>query len=674
MDESTNRGLSPLSGDLASFNMYFLASAAVLGSYFAVRETLFGDPSGFSVLLEWLSLALITVLLGKRRLSGPKWLRAVVAFLAAVVVLRSVSNLQSDVRWPEYWWGFGLRVLLVLVPVAVLCLAVLLILVRIVSCSRRQLNQGATWIFGFLGWVIIAWTIPSLLQPMDAWLNVGDSTEKVLDEVAGWTVWNVPGVHTGWGHNSLLGAPLAPLSLISGLGEAKIILVVLYVNLLILLIPLCMGWIIRQLVPELRGPASFAIAVVSVTISGTPFNTSLFQELSFLARGLLPVVMGAFTVHSFGKKLHPNRVQNFVLIVGCTLTFWNNLEYGFGACVAVGVVAIARANDAAEALRQFRGLILGFVLTSLVVLAPGILIGGNWLNRRLGAIGILLEGGAQVQSFNNTGPIPPFGLPTLCLALGTAAVVMGLNDLRDANESRNSAVGAISALYFGVWTVVAAPYFLNGGGSGAFRTQFLNIQTVMLVFSILGILGPKIPPMLSSSLTRRRSVLGLGTVTFAALPIILLGSLTVSSVVQVPNGVKEWRRVQTPTSISRHVDEWSPYRLDWIRPSLIPELVEGFGGERNVGWWFSYGNAIEALTGVENLLGTTAYESTRTSTQLSLACEPLIRSHKRYVISINSGESLMSKCAGIKATARTGPNDDGLVVFEIARAAKSPTN
>ena len=109
----------------------------------------------------------------------------------------------------------------------------------------------------------------------------------------------------------------------------------------------------------------------------------------------------------------------------------------------------------------------------------------------------------------------------------------------------------------------------------------------------------------------------------------------------MPNGIFEWRRVQTPASANQHLDEWSPDRLDWIRPSLIPELVEPFGGVKFVGWWFVYGNAIEALTGVENLLGTTGYETTRTSSQLSLACEPLIRSEKQYVIS-GSDPSLMS--------------------------------
>ena len=92
-----------------------------------------------------------------------------------------------------------------------------------------------------------------------------------------------------------------------------------------------------------------------------------------------------------------------------------------------------------------------------------------------------------------------------------------------------------------------------------------------------------------------------------------------------------------------------------------------------MGWWFVYGNAIEALTGVENLLGTTGYETTRTSSQLSLACEPLIRSEKQYVIS-GSDPSLMSKCAGINVVPRTSPNEDGLVVFEVIRLRNSKTN
>ena len=674
MAENANMRLAPSFCQLERFNLIFFTVATILAPYFYVRGKLFGSPSGLSVLLEWLALIAITGLLMLRQGLGPNWLRLPVALLSMAFILRAVIDTQPSGQWPMYWFGFGITVLLITVSVACLAIAVLCWRYQLVNASRHRLDRGIKYLLGASGWIVIAWAVPSLLQPMDAWLNIGDATEKVLDEVAGWAVGNVPAVNTGWSHNTVLGAPLGLLSLVTGFGEAKIILVVLYVNFLILVVPLCMGWIIRQSIPALGRPASFAIAIASVTISGSPINTSIFQELSFLARGLLPVAMAALTVHLLAKNLRPSRPQVVVLSVGGSIAFWNNFEYGFGVFVATMAVILTLSKDVKSAVRQLGRLALGFAATILIVVAPGIALGGNWLGRRLGSFGEVSGGRISTQSYNNLGSIPEFGLPTLCFVLGVAGVTLGFHELRIKNVPKSSMAGAVSSLYFGVWTVMSAPYFLNGGGSGAGRTQFLNIQVVMLAFSILGILAPRIEKTFQSAGSPRRYLTPSVSGVIAVLPILLLCSLALGSVVQAPNGVKEWRRVQTPSTANRHVDEWSPDRLDWIRPSLIPELVAPFGGVKVVGWWFSYGNAVEALTGVENLLGITGYETSRTSSQLSLACEPLIRSQKRYVISIGSARSLLSKCAGIKVITRTKPNDDGLVVFEVVRSAKSPTN
>lgn len=648
--------------------------AAVVVPYFHFRTRLFSSPTARSVLLEWLVLISLTGLLMVRCDSVPKWLRLPVALLTTTFILRTVIDVEPSGEWPNYWFGFGPRVALLGVLVASLFGVGLYWRYQLIGNSRHRLDQATRLLLNVLGWIVIAWAVPSLLQPMDAWLNLGDSSEKILDEVAGWAVGNIPGVHTSWIANSFLGLPLAPLSFLSGFGEAKIILIVLYVNLLVLAIPFCMGWIIRRCVPTLGLPASICIAIISVTISGSPANTSLFQELSFLARGLLPVLMAVLALHLLTKNAQLSHVQVLILSGGGGVTFWNNLEYGFGALMAVLAIVLVLSEDVKSALKQLRRFAMGFTVMTVLIVIPGVFVGGNWLGRRLGVFNDMFSTQLGDQSYNNLGAIPEFGLSTLCFVLGVVGVALGFQELRDKESFKASRPGAIGSLYFGVWAVMSAPYFLNGGGSGGFRTQFLNIQVTTLTFSIFGVLAPKFVKTFRSVKTlrfnRMQSVAGVIT----AFPILLLCSLAVSSVLQVSNGIWEWRRVQTPASANQHIDEWSPDRLDWIRPSLIPELVEPFGGVKSVGWWFSYGNAIEALTGMENLLGTTGFEATRTSRQLSLACEPLIQSEKQFVISIGSDPSLMSKCAGINVVPRTSPNEDGLVVFEVIRIRNSKTN
>jgi hypothetical protein len=149
------------------------------------------------------------------------------------------------------------------------------------------------------------------------------------------------------------------------------------------------------------------------------------------------------------------------------------------------------------------------------------------------------------------------------------------------------------------------------------------------------------------------------------MPLALLAALSVASVVQTPNSLLELRRVQTSEPGYRNLDEWSPERLDWISPEGVRQLAEQYGGAANVGWWFSYGNAIELLTGVENLLGVSGWETMRSNSQSALGCQPILSTDKPYVISIKGAESMLAKCRGLVARPITSPNEDQLVVYSI---------
>jgi len=166
----------------------------------------------------------------------------------------------------------------------------------------------------------------------------------------------------------------------------------------------------------------------------------------------------------------------------------------------------------------------------------------------------------------------------------------------------------------------------------------------------------------------------LRSIHFLKVPLALLGAVFVVAVTQTPNGLREWHRVQSPETAYQDLaewqklDEWSPERLDWINPEGVRQLAFQYGGAAKVGWWFSYGNAIELLTDIENLLGVTGWETMRSESQTRLGCEPILRSSKRYVISIDGAETKFAQCRGLVATPITSPNDDGLVVFSLRRS------
>jgi len=669
MSYETEARFRTMSENLAirDVNSRLMIASVVVVLWLAVRKHILGDPSGLSVLLEWLGLIALTVGLYFLRRQGPIRMAVPIALALTALIMRSIIDTQGSSApaqtYPEYWWGFGGHVLVAALVFALVSVGALDFRGQLDSPSSTRLQNIIRYLKTIISLGAIGWTLPSIVQPMDAWLNLGDSTEKVLDELTGWTVGNIPAVHTSWSHNSLLGFPLLPLSFVEGFGAAKVIIVVLYANALVMIIPKLMGTVISRVVPQIGMLPAFAFSLIVVSISGSPGNSSLFQELSFLARGFMPIALGSLAVCMFGRDMQASRWQVAIFGVLAGLALMNNYEYGFGAVVAALVIVVVSSPTVPLAIRSTRMFLIGSILVVVAVTIPALMQGGNWVNRRLGTWADVIAGDARVGS-NNAGSWPPaFGLPALCFVLGVVGASVGLRGLRSVRENRLSRSAAVSSLYFGVWVVASAPYFLNGGTAGAFRTQFLFIPVALLAFSLFGVAcTPILKERRDHVWSRAKS-----SESLARVPIVLLCSLVLAAVVQVPNGLKEWQRVQTPNLKGKTEDEWSPQRLDWIRTEKVIELANEFGGPKEVGWWYIYGNAMEAVTGIENLLGTTAFEGIRTIRQRSLGCEPLMKTQKAYVISLEGIADRIQSCGLQSVRAVTSANEDGLVVYQIDR-------
>jgi hypothetical protein len=656
----------------SEINARLFAAALIVVPWFALRPRVMSEPSNASVLIEGavlIALAALSTILPLRPMA---MLRLPLIVGASVFVVLSILDTGQDSVYFYYWLGFGPRV-------TVLTGALTGVLLFFAWASRRDWirhSAGVVRIFLILrkaiAGAVIAWAIPSLLQPMDGFLNLGDSTEKFLDEITGWAVGNFPGVHTSWVTSSMLGLPLAPLSLLDGspetIGAAKIVLVVLYVNSLVLCVPICIAGIFARCVPRLNWWSAFALAVLVVSLSGTGEsgggaggNTSLFQELSFLSRGLLPIALGLHVVVRLGGSAPVRPPLGFGLGLMSSFVLLNNYEYGFGAAVAVAITLAVSQSESSRPARILRMHFLGFAFGVVLVVAAGAIRGGDWIGRRLGVWLDVLGGTAREHS-HNQGLFPhAFGVPTLCFALGLTAVAVGSRYFRIAQASDVNKSAVVGCLYFGIWTLASAPYFLNGGSFGFFRTQFLFVQVAILSFALFGYIDAR-----STSQPIRQGTEEVGqseksAVTLRCLPALLLCSLVAASIVQTPNGIRQWNRVQMPTES----DQWHYANFAWIEPAAVVALAEQFGGVESVGWWGPYGNGIEAVTGVENLLGTTGFETMRSQSMFKLGCEPVLRSRKRFVISGADLEELLQSC-GFDAVHVTSSND-GLVVYELDR-------
>lgn len=651
----------------------FLASI-VLVPWFEIRSKIFGTPGSISVLLEWLALVALTLLFAKLPLRAPARLRTIATAGASLFVTGSILEVSdSFLDFPDYWTGFGLQVALLS---GILTLLVLLGGTTIRSFRRHSVDKRLRLLSSVekaFAVTAFAWLMPSLLQPMDAWLNLGDSTEKVLDEVAGWTTGNFPGIHTSWVYSNLLGLPLAPLSLVEmspiALVAGKIILVVLYVNVLVLSVPLLISGILRKCVRPLSWSAALVVAMLSVSVSGSGENTSLFQELSFLSRGFPPIALGYYCVARLGKSTSPGAWMGVGLGLMSSLVLLNNYEYGFGSAVSVLVTLTVSLSRHPEFARVMKKYFVGFTIGLGSVTGFGAILGGDWVGRRLGAWSEVLAGHAALHS-SNLGLFPPaLGVPTLCFALGVTASALGFRHLRNAKPESEHRSAAVGCLYFGGWTIGSAPYFLNGGSIGGFRTQFLIVQLAILAFVLFGIARRSETGGVRESIDCEVGRMRFSLAEIESVPTLLVCCLIAGSVLQAPNGLTEWRRIQIPNSrdLGNTVNEWSPERFDYIETGSVTALAEQFGGVESVGWWYVNGNGIQAVTGIENLLGTTGFETMRSQSMFKVGCEPILRSRKAFVISGADMEERLRSCGFDSVRARSEPSNEGLVVYEINR-------
>lgn len=652
----------------SEFNFGFVCSASLLVLWFSIRESV-SNPSGVRTLIEWFALITLPFLvwLLVKSVSIPISLTAI----GALTLFGRLALTQPQwSAWPIYWTGFGRNVAVIATIVTV----VLYSFSWLKNTSSRSTTnvtqmQGFVKVRVIVSSISVLWLLPTILQPMDAWLNIGDSSQIVLEEITGWMNFHIPGFHQAWGYSSMLGLPLLPLSVLKGFGDYKILLVVLYVNALVLLVPFAITVILTKLHPSLLKIEAFAVALIVTAVSGSMVNgdlmtanTSLFRELSFLSRGLLPLLLGNALVVATSRKTKTS-LFFWCFAVLCSLTLLNNFEFGSTAVLAAVITFLLDDCISADRRKKMVHLVMRIVFFSLGFIFFGLINGRKWFEYRLGAFNLLLSGESSNFHVSPTGEIPAFGLVVITFALAAPCFLIGLKLTRMKNKGDRSRLIATTLIYFSSWTIFSAPYCLNSCGPGGVSTQFYLIIFLILVAAMFGI------PNIDSLGNSRIKLPDHRKIGFVSIPLVFAISICVGAIVQAPNGLMEWRRVQKPTVESKWVDEWSPDTLDFIDVSMLKSLADSWGGSENLGWWWQHGSAIEILTGIENLVGVSAFEAIRAESILELGCEPLVRSRKTYVVSLQGMSPVMNRCDGVSAAQVSRLYDAGLVVYRIERDA-----
>lgn len=653
---------------LNRFNSRLVVAGAALVAWFTVREEVLGSPSGSTVLVEWLGLLALTSAAAWTRWPTPKTRWGAVTFAAAAAAYLTASfQHQPDLgEWSMYWRGFGPRIAFgSLMTSVVIALIWPMARVRFWQCSKRSWFQVATAATRLLSVGALLWMLPSLLQPTDAWLNIGDSTEKVLDEIAGPVVGNVPGYNQSSGYSSLLGIPFLPLSIIDGYRQEKFTLLIVWVNLLILLVPLLIAATLRQTLKGMSWLAALVLAFATVTVSGRAFgnepklfhsNTSLFRELSFLARGVFPLLVGLLLAVMCTRREITNR-QIAVVAFVASLSILNNPEFGIGSAIAAGAVVMFQGWPSARQWSMMRWYCAAVLVSLGALVVPGVLIGGDWFSRRLGMFVAVLSGEGATLSASSSRDIPALGVVVVVcsVAIATVAVVLAMKS-SDREDDASSA--SVAGLYFASWILVSSPYILNAGGGGGFGSQFHLIPLVIMTTALVQMLV----------IPRMREATTAGVRGASLVPVLLLFSVCALAILHSPNATVEWQRVKQPIDDQKWTDEWSEHKLDYIRPEEVVQLADTVGGVSQVGWWYSHGNAIELLTGLENLLGTSVFEGAVKGEAIRRqACEPLNRSTLLYAVTDGRYASLAESCTGVSSVEIVRQTETGVVLLRIDR-------
>lgn len=648
-------------------------------SWLAVRDEANFISSTVQVVVEWCAFVACAIVLCKvREFSQRAEIPALLSLL--IVIFYSIWHRPEWPDFPMYWRGFGSQVTIGTAVIA----AVLVPLVAIHLTGRTDLSrigraeEFRRWNFR-VGVLTSLWLVPSVLQPMDAWLNIGDSTQIVLEELSGWAVGHIPGYQQASVYSSMLGAPLLVLNAFDSQNPAKITLVVLWANILVLLVPVTIAAIIRKMFTWLTVPAAFSVALISVSISGQTlgnydyvrtFNTSIFRELSFMSRLLPPLFLAYLLVGAI--KSREIRTRHVVLLGSVAgVVAMNNFEFGLGAAgaTAVTLAVLTRSQPNRRTLLVQWWAI--FVTVWLVALAPVLWIDGSVIRRRLGAFNLLFSGESQLFHAAVGGAIPAFGLIGISFAVASAALGLAMNILLRQGLRFDTQVSAVAALYFSSWVLFSAPYILSSGGPGGFGTQMQFVPLVLMILAIVKLLlSGHLGFIPRSSRESENSAPPMVNRGLSLLPIILLLGLVLAAFLQAPAGYREWRRIQTPVvspGSPNWVDEWSAEKLDSIEISRVIRLAESFGGVDAVGWWYQHGSAIEMLTEIENLTGVSGFEVIRSKVMLELACEPLVSSLKPYVIAFSGSKSTLDQCEGLEVQQLTYDAEFPLAMFKVKR-------
>jgi len=650
-----------------SFNGFLLLNFAVVGSWFAIRPTIMGHQPGSWVFAELLIILLFVSLVS--RLSFSFFLPQLLTTLTLTgLTFRSIASFSdlSAYGYGSYWGGFGqIR------GAAALLVSLLVVGFQLVWSHHKPVfpnwtETAALFLVRITAVLLLVYLLPSTLQPMDGWLNLGDGTQYVLEDLTGWVAGNIPGVHITATYHSLLGAPLLLLKIVNLQPSDKIVVVGLYANLLAIGLPLLIAYLIKRLYPKLPFAAALAMAISSTAVSGDSVNTSLVQELSPVTRLLAPIALCVVTLLVLAEDRTASRRRYFLLGLVAGAVAFNNYEYGIPALAASLVALIVVSHDWKSRLRRTATALLGVTTVAALILVGSWLINPQFFQFRLGIFSTLLSGGPTSKFYTGQFPGPSaLSVVPLTLIVSISILATALRSRTNQGWGAAERVPAVVTMFMSTFVVLGMPHCLNlSCGRGGHTVTAFVPQLFLLGASTLKLLSADLKAHHNGNFAVKHQKETY--VRLSLLPLYMISSLGLVAITQAPSSLREWRRIQVPAMTEQAPNEFSYRKLDYVEVREVSGLAEQFGGPQNVGYLGIFGNAIQVLTGLEYLWGANSIFGYEMPTE----CKVLSSNRKQFVVTHRGGDQLLRQCK-LETALETISSDGFLSVHRILGAEKS---
>ncbi len=579
------------------------------------------DRSSVFVLLGLISLGVVA-LTRITKLFKKDRPQTVVATFALLMTILSMGWNWGDSTIAQYslvyWYGWGDKLALISLVGSVGAVLLISNLQNTLKSKNWSSFGGAVDVAAIT--VLAIFYFPSLFQSFKGIIDLYHS-RFFLNDLLIYASGKMPYTDINPQYVGALGLPLRLLSWLPG--EYLINATLVWVNLLVAVEIFLLAVLTKKIINLKSWPVSFLIPAAIMFIKVQP-NTVAFGSLAqnmnlFPGRTLLPILL-VFVLAEFSGRHAGKSLYSLSVLLGalCTLTTFNNFEFGFPASIVAAIIflfffLIGRATP--RHLMSFGFALVGSAFALLFFYR---------INDSAFTFPQLLT---NIQAFGVDGfmnePMPKFGLWIFFFStLGTSSIIgatklFGFRKQSDYSDAELRSV--VTLLFAGLWGSSTLFYF-----SGRSLVPVLVVYLVPLSLCIVGFIG--LVKSSFNSLDEHRSTAS-KSFRIVLVPLFVLLSLPIVSISQAPNPSFEILR------LTSRGERWSSRALK--QQPKYQEMLQIIidNPENSYAYMGNDGPAFEVMSDVPNVLGIISVEDLLVSTKLKeIGCAPAFESGADFAL------------------------------------------